>query len=116
MLDDSLFVGADIHEREVEVGTGKTVKLWFKELPAVDFIRFHSHNASSDEHVRAGAAALLIAACVVNPDGTPAMTYERALQLKSKPLNAIFSAVLEVNGASSGKPSLSQENPTSGTS
>lgn len=104
MLDDSLFVGSDIHEREVEVATGKTVKLWFKELPAVDFIRFHAHSGSTDDAVRSGAAALLIAACVVNPDGTPAMTHQRALQLKSKPLNAIFAAVLEVNGNSSGKP------------
>lgn len=104
MIDDSLFVGSDVHSRQVEVAAGKTVELWFKELPAVDFIRFHSHNASQDEHVRAGAAAMLIAACLVNPDGTQAMTYEKALKLKSKPLNAIFAAVLEVNGASSGKP------------
>lgn len=103
-LDDSLFVGADIHARQVEVAPGKTVELWFKELPAVDFMRFHTQNSSEDEAIRSGAAALLVAACVVNPDGTPAMTHQRALQLKSKPLNAIFAAVLEVNGASSGKP------------
>lgn len=103
MMDDSLFVGSDVHERQVEVAPGRTVALWFKELPAVDFIRFHAHNASTDENTRAGAAAMLIAACLANPDGTPAMTYERALQLKSKPLSAIFAAVLEVNGASSGK-------------
>lgn len=103
-LDDSLFAGAEVHERPVEVAPGKTLKLWFKELPAVDFIRFHTHNTSDDENVRAGAAALLISACLCNQDGTPAMTYERALKLKSKPLNAIFQAVLEVNGQSSGKP------------
>ena len=103
MLDDSLFAGSDLHKRDVDVG-GVTVELWFKELPAVDFIRFHSLTSSSDEDVRAGAAAKLIAACVVNPDGTAAMSYDKALTLKTKPLNAIFAAVLEVNGGSSGKP------------
>lgn len=102
MLDDSLFAGSDLHKRDVDVG-GVTVELWFKELPAVDFIRFHSLTSSSDEDVRAGAAAKLIAACVVNPDGTAAMSYDKALTLKTKPLNAIFAAVLEVNGGSSGK-------------
>lgn len=103
MLDASLFAGSDLHKRDVDVG-GVTVELWFKELPAVDFIRFHSLTSSADEDVRAGAAAKLIAACVVNPDGTQAMSYEKALTLKTKPLNAIFGAVLEVNGGSSGKP------------
>ena len=103
MLDESLFVGSDLHKRDVEIG-GKTHELWFKELPAVDFIRFHSLTSSADEDVRAGAAAKLIAACVVNPDGSPAMSHEKALTLKTKPLNAIFAAVLEVNGGSSGKP------------
>ncbi len=103
MLDDSLFAGSDLHKRDVDVG-GKTVELWFKELPAVDFIRFHALTSSADENVRAGAAAKLISACVVNPDGTAAMSYDKALTLKTKPLNAIFSAVLEVNGGSSGKP------------
>lgn len=104
MLDDSLFAGSDLHSRKVEVAPGKTVELWFKELPAVDFIRFHSLTSAESEDVRAGAAAKLVAACVVNPDGTQAMTYEKALTLKTKPLNAIFQAVLEVNGGSSGKP------------
>ena len=103
MLDDSLFAGEALHKREVDVG-GKTIELWFKELPAVDFIHFHALTSSDDKDARAGAAARLVASCVVNPDGTQAMTYEKALTLKTKPLNAIFAAVLEVNGGSSGKP------------
>ena len=103
MLDESLFVGSDLHKRDVEIG-GKSHELWFKELPAVDFIRFHALTSSADENARAGAAAKLIAACVVNPDGTQAMSHEKALTLKTQPLNAIFAAVLEVNGGSSGKP------------
>lgn len=103
MLDDSLFASAALHKRDIDIG-GKTVELWFKELPAVEFIRFHAQTSSDDQDVRAGASARLVASCVVNPDGTQAMTYEKALTLKTKPLNAIFAAVLEVNGGSSGKP------------
>lgn len=102
MLDDALFVSADLHEREVQIG-GKTVKLHFKELPAVEFIRFHGIQAGDDADARAGAAAKLIAASVCNPDGSLAMTYEKALTLKTGALNAIFAVVLEINGSASGK-------------
>ena len=104
MLDDLLFVGADLHERQVEVAKDRKITLWFKELPATDFIRFHALTTSNEESVRVGAQARLIASCVVNPDGTPAMSYEKALTLKLTPLNAIFAAVVEVNGSGSGKP------------
>lgn len=101
MLDDSLFVSAELHEREVQVGKNKKVKLHFRELPAVDFIRFHSA-LSGDEDVKAGAAAKLIAACVCNADGTPAMSYDKALTLKSGALNAIFAVVMDINGSAPG--------------
>ena len=103
-LDESLFASAELHEREVEVAPGKPVKLHFRELPAVDFIRFHAITTSGDEDARAGAAARLIAAGVCNPDGSAAMTFEKALKLKSAPLTAIFNALLEVNNADAGKP------------
>jgi hypothetical protein len=103
MLDDSLFASDTLHEREVEVAKGKKVKMHFKELPAVHFIRFHQDSASEDAEVRHGAAQRLLAACVCNPDGTPAMTVERAMTLKTGPLNAIFRLVLEVNGSEAPK-------------
>ena len=55
MLDDSLFAGVALHKRDVDVG-GKTIELWFKELPAVDFIHFHALTSSDDQDARAGAA------------------------------------------------------------
>lgn len=103
MLPDSIFAGSDLHARQVDLGGGQVVELWFKELPAVDFIRYHAMTTSTDEDVRAGAAAKLVSKSLVNPDGSAALTYERALTLTTKPLNAIFTAVLEVNGGSSGK-------------
>lgn len=102
MLDDSLFVSAELHEREVQIGKGKKVRLHFRELPAVEFIRFHSTTTDADADTRAGAAAKLIAACVCNPDGSPAMSYEKALTLKTGALNAIFAVVMEINGSQSG--------------
>ena len=102
-LDDSLFASAELHERDVEVAPGKSIKLHFRELPAVDFIRFHGIATGGDEDARAGAAARLIAAGVCNPDGSTAMTLEKALTLKSTPLNAIFQALLEVNNDDAGK-------------
>ena len=97
MIDASLFVSDTIHEREVAVGKGKIVKLHFKELPAIDFVRFHSALQGKNDDARAGAAATLIAASLCEPDGAPALTLERAMQLKTVPMNAIFNAVLEVN-------------------
>ncbi|MEN9903704.1 MAG: hypothetical protein RLZZ555_269 [Pseudomonadota bacterium] len=102
MIDDSLFVSSELHEREVKVGKGKSVRLHFRELSAIEFIRFHAALSGADEDAKAGAAAKLIAACVCNPDGTTAMTYEKALTLKSGALNAIFSVVMEINGSASG--------------
>ena len=102
MLDDSLFVSSDLHEREVQIDKNKTVKLHFRELPAIEFMKFHLAQSEVDANARAGAAAKLIAACVCNPDGSPAMSYEKALTLKTRPLNAIFAVVKEVNEGQSG--------------
>jgi Phage tail assembly chaperone, TAC len=102
MLDDSLFVSAELHEREVQIGKSKKVKLHFRELPAVEFIRFHSAQSQANADAKAGAAAKLIAACVCNADGSPAMSYEKALTLKTGALNAIFAVVMEINGSESG--------------
>lgn len=99
MLDDSLFISDAVHEKEVELPDGKKHKLYFKELPAVEFRRFQVAQQSEDDEKRAVSIAPLIAASLVNADGTPAITLERALQLKPAPMNAIFTAIMEVNGA-----------------
>lgn len=117
MLDPALFVSDTLHPREVELAAGQRVTLHFRELPASEFIRFQSVLAKGDEDARAGAAARLIAASLANPDGTPALTLERALQLKTKPLDALFTAVLDVNeGKPPGKPSPSAARAGSGMS
>jgi hypothetical protein len=101
MLDDDLFVSDALIERAVEIG-GKVHKLHFREIPAVEFLRFTRLTQEGNDDRRDGAAAKLVAASVCNPDGTPAMTYEKALTLKSGPLNVIFAVVLDINGARPG--------------
>jgi len=101
MLDDDLFISDAPLERAVEIG-GKVRKLHFREIPAVEFMRFSRLTQEGNDDLRDGAAAKLVAASLCNPDGTPAMTYEKALTLKSGPLNALFAVVLEINGARTG--------------
>ena len=102
MLDDDLFISDAPIEREVEIG-GKARMLHFREIPAVEFMRFSRlTQQEGNDDLRDGAAAKLVAASLCNPDGSPAMTYEKALTLKSGPLNALFAVVLEINGARPG--------------
>lgn len=98
MLDDSLFVSATVHERDVELPDGKKHKLYFKEVPATEWRRFAMAERSDDEDARVNSVVILITSSLVNADGTPGITFERASMLKPAPMNAIFSAVLEVNG------------------
>lgn len=97
-LDNSLFVSDQIHEREVELSDGRKHRLHFRELPVVEFRRFHLAEASGDEDARANSLAKLIAASVVEPDGTPALTVKDAARLRPDAANAILAAILDVNG------------------
>ena len=81
MLDDDLFASDALIERSVTLPSGKAVTLHFRELPAVEFIRFQRIASEGNEDARDGAAAKLIAASVRNPDGSEAMSYEKALTL-----------------------------------
>ena len=98
MLDESLFVSDAVHERPIELPDGKKHVLHFKELPATAFRAYHLAEKSEDAEVRATAVARLIAASLCNPDGSPAMTFERACKLKPAPASAMLQAVLNVNG------------------
>ena len=98
MLDESLFVSDTIHEREVELADGTKHKMHFKELPAVEYSKFFNEQSSDDADIAAGAVAKLISAGLCTAEGKKALTYEQALRLKAGPMNAIFSALMEVNG------------------
>lgn len=108
-LDESLFASPTVHEREVELSDGNKHKLYFRELPGYEFIKFREQQNSDDLEIRAKAVPRLIAAGLCTPDGKPAMTAEKALMLKSGPMTAIMVALLEVNSADAKKPLPSAE-------
>ena len=109
MLDDSLFASDGIVERSVMLG-GKATKLHFRELPASEF---NACFLAGEGDRRVLSPAHLIAASLRNPDGSPAITAERAAQLKAGPFNAIFSAALQVNGEGNDKPGNASPSATS---
>lgn len=117
-LSDSLFVSETLHERTVELQDGTKHVLHFRELPSVAFRAFHLAEQSQDEEIRAGSMARLIASSLCNPDGTPALDYERARKLKPEPANAMVREILAINGVAAGakKPSPPAESSGSGTS
>lgn len=102
MLDKAFYVSTELHEKEVELADGSKHTLHFKELPAIEFRRFSLAEQSDNENVRATSIAKLIAASLCDADGKPAITFDQALNLKASAMNAIFEAMLEVNGQKKG--------------
>lgn len=96
-LADGFFVSSAVHERKVTLADGTEHTLHFREVPAGEYRRFMLAEQSDDEDVRVGSMARLIAASVCEADGRPAMTYEKALQLKPTAANVLLEAVLAVN-------------------
>lgn len=99
---DGFFVSSAVHERPITLSDGSTHVLYFREVPAGEYRRFAIAESSDDEDVRVGALAKLIAASLCEADGTPAMSFEQALQLKPAAASALLEAVLEVNGQGKG--------------
>jgi hypothetical protein len=100
-LDTSLFVSDEIQAREVELPDGSKHTLHFRQVPAAEFRKFHKAERSEDEDVQAGSMAKLIAASLCEEDGKTALSYARAAKLNAAATNAIFLAVLDVNGMGS---------------
>lgn len=98
MLNESFFVSEQIQEKTVKLADGSEHILYFKELPAIEFRKFALAEQSENEDVKAASVAKLVASSLCEPDGKPAITFEKALQLKASAMNAIFEAMLEVNG------------------
>lgn len=97
-LPEDAFVGTALHAHPVVLGDGKPRTLWFREVNALEFRRFQMAETSADEDVRAASVARLIAASLCNPDGSAALTPERAVQLKPAVMGQLLAAVMQVNG------------------
>lgn len=114
---DAFFVSAEIHKRTVTLGDGSEHELHFRELPVSMYRKFQIAETSSDEDVRAGSMAKLIAASLCEADGSPAMTYEQACNLKPNISSRLFNEVIALGGAGEmGKGSPPGEKSGSSTS
>jgi len=98
MLDASLFVSGEVREKLIKLPDGSEHKMWFKELPAVDFRKFVIAEQSEDEDIKASSMAKLISMSLCEPDGKPALNMKKALGLNAPATNAIVQAIMEING------------------
>jgi len=98
MFSESDFVTTRIHEREVVLGDGSTHTMYFRELPNTDLKKYAMWQTSTDEDVRAGAEAHLLALGLCDANGEPVLTVERAASLKVPVMRRLVVALLDVNG------------------
>lgn len=98
LLPDSCFASPDLHPRQVKLADGAEHTIHFKELSAVEFRAWRQRESAEDEATRFEALPRLIVAGVCNPDGSPGLTLKQAKLLKGQPMNALLSALLDVNG------------------
>ena len=103
MLNDKFFIEDRIEERPIEMGDGTTEVLWFRHLPNTAFERYALWCNSKDEDVVAGAGPALLVMGLCQPDGSPAITQERAERIKRPIMLRILAALLDVNGYGKGK-------------
>ena len=97
MKYDGFFVSPTVHERTVTLGDGSEHVLFFRELSITEFRRFAIAEQSQDDEVRAESIPRLIAASMCEPDGSEAISLEKARTLKPEVANALFKAALSVN-------------------
>lgn len=98
MLDKAFFVSPDVQEKIVSLPNGEKHTLYFKEITGIKFRKFFLSSQSENEDIKDYAIANLIAMGLCNSDGTPALTAEQASELNASGMNAIFMALLDVNG------------------
>lgn len=88
-LDDSLFITSGVHEREIDTPKGK-VKIWLRELPNTSYTAVQFAVRSGDVTAQSEAMPKLVSEAVCEPDGSPALTFERACELKPEILAQIY--------------------------
>lgn len=98
MLDSSFFVSGGVQPREIKLSDGKPHKLYFKEYSGAAFTQYAIAVRSEKLEERALGMPILIAASLCEADGSPAISLERACELKAEVMQAIFAKVMEVNG------------------
>lgn len=97
LLDSSLFISDDVHEREVMLADGKKHTFYIREQEAGVLRGFFAGQASEDPDKQAESMARLIAKAVCGPDGKPALSLAQALRLKFAVQIALTKEISEVH-------------------
>ena len=92
-LDPRFFLSAEIHARKVKLHDGSEHEFHFKELSRSDVRKMHADGKDGSD-----MAERMVAACWVNPDGTPALDITQVMNLKPVVFNAVSEQVMTING------------------
>jgi hypothetical protein len=87
------FFTDEIIKTEVKLADGNSYPLWVKELSAIDKQIWAEALSSSNHEEKRQGMAKVIASCLVNEDGSSAVTVEQATKLKDTVLLAMLSAI-----------------------
>lgn len=118
-LHTSAYVSDELHERQVQFPDGNEYKVHFREPAGPEILGYHLMTQSDSEDDRKLAVAKLLAASVMEPDGTPSMTLEQARRLRPVMSNAFLREVMAISTVASvaaKKPSPPEATLGSGTS
>jgi len=98
MLNKSYFTPETVFEKDVDLGDGKLQKLHFRKYSGAGFAAYGYAVRSQDSVEQGRAKAILIADCYCNEEGQRQLTLSQACGLRPEAMNAMFVALLEVNG------------------
>ncbi|MBA0291029.1 hypothetical protein D7Y39_14530 [Stenotrophomonas maltophilia] len=97
LLDPSLFISDDVHEREVMLADGKRHTFYIREQEAGVIRGFFAGQASDDPDKQAETMARLIAKSICDSEGKPALTLVQAKRLKFAVQIALTKEISEVH-------------------
>lgn len=97
MLDKSYFITQQVHQRKIELGDGKEHTIYLKELTNVQWRRHALVESNGTNEERADEVARLVSQCMVNADGSQAVTFEEAVTLKTSIVIHLFDAIKKLH-------------------
>lgn len=97
LLDPSLFISDEVHEREVKLPDGSTHTFYIREQEANVLRAFGNGQFSEDPDKQSESLARLITKAIATPEGKPALTLAQAKRLKFSVQMALGKAISEVH-------------------
>jgi len=97
LLDPSLFISDEVHEREVALADGQKHTFYIREQDAGVLRSFFAGQVSDDPDKQADSMARLIAKAICDPEGKPALSLVDAKRLKFAVQIALTKAISEVH-------------------